>query len=93
MTDSADERDDIAYKRLVWHSRRGMLELDLILEPFVRNAYIGLDATNRALYRDLLDCEDQQLFNWFLRKEAVDDKDLKKIVDIVLAYNTSRGQL
>jgi antitoxin CptB len=28
---------DVAYRRIYWHSRRGMLELDLILIQFVEN--------------------------------------------------------
>ncbi|MGB2041675.1 MAG: succinate dehydrogenase assembly factor 2, partial [Porticoccaceae bacterium] len=28
--------------RLMWASRRGMLELDLILQPFVENTYDSL---------------------------------------------------
>ena len=31
-----------------WAARRGMLELDLVLEPFVSERYAELDATDRA---------------------------------------------
>ena len=34
--------------RLFWHSRRGMLELDVLLVPFVQEVYATLDAENQA---------------------------------------------
>ena len=35
--------DDVEYQRIYWHSRRGMLELDLVLMPFVENCLRTLD--------------------------------------------------
>ena len=32
--------------RLIWASRRGMLELDLMLQPFVEQHYDQLDQTD-----------------------------------------------
>ena len=46
-------------KRMRWASRRGMLELDLVLEPFVNTCYAGLDEVDRQRYRQLMECEDQ----------------------------------
>ena len=52
--------------RLFWHSRRGMLELDVLLVPFVQEVYPSLDAEDQARYRKLLECEDQDMFGWFM---------------------------
>lgn len=71
------------YQRLVWASRRGMLELDLILNPFLENIYPSLPEEDKQRYRKLLECEDQDLFNWFLNKDEPDDGDLRKIVGII----------
>lgn len=75
------------HNRVIWHSRRGMLELDLVLEPFVKQAYVHLDAPARELYRRLLTCEDQDLFNWFLQKEPASDAELAAMVSQILAFN------
>ncbi len=74
------------YNRLVWHSRRGMLELDLVLEPFVKEVYPGLDETDKARYRKLLLCEDQDLFGFFLGRVTPQDEELAAIVKTILAY-------
>ncbi|MGP3790461.1 FAD assembly factor SdhE [Pseudomonas sp. B392_1p] len=76
--------DDIELNRLFWHSRRGMLELDVLLVPFVREAYSHLDAEDQARYRQLLECEDQDMFGWFMQREEPQDPDLRRIVKIIL---------
>lgn len=76
---------DAEYNRLCWHSRRGMLELDLVLGPFVREHYPSLPAQDKAHYRRLLECEDQDLFSWFMGRVTPDDGELSDIVDKILA--------
>ncbi len=69
--------------RLFWGSRRGMLELDLVLLPFLENVYPNLVQEDKERYWALLACEDQDMFAWFLRREDPEDVDLKRIVSIV----------
>ncbi|WP_028885906.1 succinate dehydrogenase assembly factor 2 [Teredinibacter turnerae] len=72
--------------RLRWASRRGMLELDLVLLPFLENHFHSLTAEEQQLFETLLECEDQDLFNWFLRKNLPDDENLRRIVTIILSH-------
>ena len=78
------------YKRVIWQSRRGMLELDLVLEPFVKLRYPDLSAEDRAAYRNLLRCDDQSLFDWFMGKARPDDLGHADMVDTILAFQRSR---
>jgi|TARA_R110000782_G_scaffold68210_2_gene137348 antitoxin CptB len=75
---------DIEMKRLYWHSRRGMLELDVLLVPFLEEAYSGLDAQDKLLYSKLLESEDQDMFGWFMQRNEPDDPDLKRMVRMIL---------
>ncbi len=72
------------FNRLKWASRRGMLELDLILMPFLENIYLTLEADDQARYESLLSCEDQDLFGWLMQHKEPPTEDLKKIVKIIL---------
>ncbi len=72
------------YNRLFWHSRRGMLELDVLLVPFLQEAYFDLPEEDQQRYQRLLDCEDQDMFNWFMQKSKPEDADLARIVKIIL---------
>lgn len=69
--------------RLFWGSRRGMLELDLVLLPFLENVYPSLDQEDKERYWSLLECEDQDMFGWFLKRKDPDDPELLKIVTII----------
>jgi antitoxin CptB len=63
--------EEVELNRLFWHSRRGMLELDVLLVPFVREVYPHLDEADRERYRKLLECEDQDMFGWFMQRSSV----------------------
>lgn len=76
--------------RLFWHSRRGMLELDELLVPFAREAYIGLDKEDQERYVKLLSNEDQDMFAWFMRRNEPEDEDLKRIIELVLEHSRTR---
>lgn len=79
---SAEE--SIGFKRLKWHCRRGMLELDLLLEPFLEQAFEGLDEEDKRRFYKLIQCEDQDMFTWFMQKEVPEDPDLARIVKIIV---------
>lgn len=71
------------YNRLRWACRRGMLELDLVLQPFLDNVLQNLPMEQQKQFERLLECEDQDLFNWFLRKEDPADAQDLTIVNII----------
>lgn len=76
--------DETELKRLFWHSRRGMLELDVLLVPFVQEVYATLQEDDQARFRKLLECEDQDMFGWFMQRGEPDDADLRRIVRMIL---------
>jgi antitoxin CptB len=76
--------------RMRWAARRGMLELDLVLEPFVNARYAGLDEDDRQRFQQLMLCEDQDLFSWFLRREQPADQELADIVKQILEFASIR---
>jgi antitoxin CptB len=69
-----------------WATRRGMLELDLVLGPFVEGRYMDLNSSDKALFQRLMLCEDQDLFAWFLRRQQPEDGDLIAIVKQILDF-------
>ncbi|WP_299492507.1 succinate dehydrogenase assembly factor 2 [uncultured Shewanella sp.] len=56
--------------RVRWACRRGMLELDVLFQPFVENHYEQLTDENKAVFVRLLECEDPELFAWFMGHES-----------------------
>jgi antitoxin CptB len=72
--------------RMQWAARRGMLELDLVLEPFVRLRYERLGDSDRRQFQQLMQCEDQDLFGWLLQRGAPDNKEHAAIVQQILEF-------
>lgn len=74
---------EIEYKKLAWHSRRGMLELDLLLLPFVQRHLPTLNGADQLLYQRLLSEEDQDLFAWLLLRHSAPDAELQRMVGLI----------
>ena len=51
---------------LRWRCRRGMKELDVLLERYVDQSYHGAPAAEQASFRQLLDTEDPELHAYCL---------------------------
>ena len=58
-----------------WRSRRGILELDLILMPFFNAYYHHLTPDQRHLHQWLLSQADADLQKWIFRKDRDPDLD------------------
>lgn len=80
------EKTDREFRRLLWHSRRGMLELDVLLLPFTEKRYRELSAEDQQDYHALINCEDQDLFNWFMEKSTCPEPHIQRMVKVVLEY-------
>lgn len=64
-----------------------MLELDLMLAPFVEGCFRTLSAEKQRHYIALLECEDTEIFQWLLGHESPDSDELTGIVDDIKAYS------
>lgn len=77
--------ENIEFNRLYWHSRRGMLELDVLLIPFLEEVYRTLPRDDQVRYEKLLTCEDTDIWQWFMQRGKPDDPDLQRIVDMIVS--------
>lgn len=68
-------------KRLQWRCRRGVKELDLILQGFLGRGYEALDAEERLAFERLLDSQDDQLLDWFTGRMIPTDGVASKLVE------------
>ncbi len=82
--------NEVELKKMWWHSRRGMLELDLLLLPFAADKLAELEDSQQKIYQRLLEQEDQDLFSWLIEKEEAPDSELKQMIQQILANNNSR---
>lgn len=71
-------------RRLTWQSRRGMLELDVLFVPFMEQAFRELSEEDKDIFVRLLECEDQDLFVWLMRRAKSEDAQLQYMVELIL---------
>jgi antitoxin CptB len=76
---------DVEYRKIYWHSRRGMLELDLILIPFVENHLRNIPAESQQLYVRFLEQVDNDMFSWCMRATVSEKPEIVRMVEIILA--------
>jgi antitoxin CptB len=67
--------------RVRWHCRRGMLELDEILQNFFDKHYLHLSTREQELFERLLECPDQDLFKWLLGQTHPSDVELIAMIN------------
>ena len=72
--------------RLRWRSRRGMLELDLLLVPFFDEKFEALTGEEQQNFAKLLEQDDPELIEWFARRERAQDDSLQNLVTMILDY-------
>ncbi len=57
------------FSRIVWACRRGMLELDVLLGNFLKEVFVSLPINEKNIFIQILNENDQDLFNWLMKKE------------------------
>ena len=82
---------DLNKQKIYWHSRRGMLELDLLLMPFAQDVFDTLSHEDQLLYSELLEQEDQDLWYWLLERAEPPAAHLKPIITRILAHKASNA--
>jgi antitoxin CptB len=68
-------------ERLRWQCRRGLRELDELLQPFLRCRYDDLDAAEMLVFRDLLACTDPDLLNYLMKNKIPEDHGWVAIIE------------
>jgi antitoxin CptB len=68
-----------------WACRRGMLELDLMLEAYLDKGWPVCDDAAKLRFEILLDENDQDLFEWLMGRSLPEDATLQQAVRDVLA--------
>lgn len=70
-------------KRLRWRCRRGMRELDQLMLRYLDQRWPIADEMERALFRQLLDGEDDRLWRWFMGRERPENTDLDALIRLI----------
>ncbi len=74
-----------------WACRRGMLELDMILQPFFDHRYSSLTSELRIAFRQLLAEPDPDLYYWLAGNTSSAPEAYQTILRSIHDYTMSRA--
>ena len=80
-----EDKDNRHQDRARWRSRRGMLELDILLVAFASERYPHLPEAEQRAYQQLLGRDDWQIWDW-LQGRSKPPPALSGIVCLVEAH-------
>jgi antitoxin CptB len=67
--------------RLRWRCRRGMRELDAVLESFVTTSFSALSVEDIARFERILELPDPELFAYVTGRSAPGDDDIARLIE------------
>ena len=82
---------DAQDRRLRWRCRRGMKELDILLECYVREALPAASTAERAAFAALLALPDPLLAGYLLGEDTPGDEGLARLVGRIRGLCRSGG--
>jgi len=74
--------DDISLeeRKVIYRARRGLKEIDVYFDPYVRNYYLNASPEEKALFAELVDQEDPDLLDWFMEVGEPPRPEIKNLI-------------
>ncbi len=72
-------------ERVRWRTRRGLLELDIVLDRFVESNYTHLNAKERQAFEALLEMPDNTLWDMIAGRNESAHGDLQALLEKIRA--------
>ena len=79
-TEPNTESADVDLSRLKWRCRRGMRELDVLLERFLERQYAAASTEIQAAFARLLSLPDPEIFALIMGRQIADDPQLRDVI-------------
>lgn len=72
--------EESRFARLKWACRRGMLELDVLLRPFVDVAWDELNYQEKVLFEQFLTEDDPDLYAWLMGHQRCERPEYEALI-------------
>jgi antitoxin CptB len=88
---SGDAKKDAEARRLAWRCRRGLLELDIVLQRFVASQFIHLSHEELSTLDALLDLPDNDFWDLLVNENtSIDELKTKKLIQKIQSIHQER---
>lgn len=82
------ERKEDIHPRLYWLCRRGMKELDLLMEAYLQNDYLKSSAKRQQAFEKLLEYQDPLILDLLFARIEDDDEEIMVLIEILREYQS-----
>ncbi|MDH3977451.1 MAG: succinate dehydrogenase assembly factor 2 [Gammaproteobacteria bacterium] len=80
---------EVTRAQLVWHCRRGMRELDVLLMRYVDTAYDAADESEQKSFHQLLSLQDPEILDLLTGRLVAEDAGLRHVIERLLKHSRS----
>ena len=77
---------ELETRRLLWRCRRGMKELDILLERFAREQYEAAPAEQKRAFARLLELPDPDLADYFFGHATPEEPELARLTRLIATH-------
>ncbi len=69
--------------RLYWQCRRGMLELDIMLQGFLTEGFEKLDVVGKQVFLRILDIQDNELLEYLMGRLVHKEAHIQDVIELI----------
>ncbi|MEZ2901571.1 succinate dehydrogenase assembly factor 2 [Acinetobacter terrestris] len=74
------EEMSLEERKVIYRARRGLKEIDVYFDPYVKNYYLKADAAEKQVFAELVAQEDPDLLDWFMEVSEPPRPEMKDLI-------------
>ena len=80
------EEMSLEERKVIYRARRGLKEIDVYFDPYVKNYYLQADPAEKAMFAALFEQEDPDLLDWFMEVSEPPHPEMKTLIQKLKHY-------
>ena len=80
------EEMSLEERKVIYRARRGLKEIDVYFDPYVKNYYLQADPAEKAMFAALVEQEDPDLLDWFMEVSEAPHPEMKTLIQKLKHY-------
>lgn len=80
------EEMSLEERKVIYRARRGLKEIDVYFDPYVKNYYLQADPAEKAIFAALVEQEDPDLLDWFMEVSEPPRPEMKILIQKLKHY-------
>lgn len=80
------EEMSLEQRKVIYRARRGLKELDVYFDPYVKDYYLSAEPTEQAMFAHLIEQEDPDLLDWFMEVSEPPQPEIRTFINKLKFY-------